>query len=303
MSVPPEVASYGAPAGVIHDIGYRRYDGPRLSRGYILRSLFVQSLRSTYGLGRTAKSKILPFLLGAVMVLPAGILVAVTIALKPENPLVPYTRYAIFTQAVIGIFAAAQAPQLFSRDLRFRTITLYFSRPLVRLDYVVAKYGALVASLFILMAVPLVMMYVGALLAKYPFGSQTKGFLEGLAGIAILALVLAGISAVIAALTTRRGFGVAAIITVLTVSYAGANLVGVILSEQDQQGAAGYAGLFSPVTLVDGVQVIALGAESSGAVPPPDGALGTVAYLLVTAVVVVGAFGLLLLRYRKVAAS
>ena len=54
-------------ADVIHNIGYRHYDGPRLGRAYARRSLFSQSLRGAYGLGRSAKSKVLPMLLFAVM--------------------------------------------------------------------------------------------------------------------------------------------------------------------------------------------------------------------------------------------
>jgi ABC-2 type transport system permease protein len=50
MSQPPEL-------GVIHDIGFRHYTGPRLGRGYLLRSLYVESLRGAYGLGRSAKSR------------------------------------------------------------------------------------------------------------------------------------------------------------------------------------------------------------------------------------------------------
>ena len=57
--------------GAIHDIGYRHYDGPRLGASYIRRSLFVETLRGAYGLGRSARSKVMPFLLLAVMVLPA----------------------------------------------------------------------------------------------------------------------------------------------------------------------------------------------------------------------------------------
>ena len=40
--------------GVIHDIGYQRYEGPRLGRGYSMRALYVHSVRSAYGLGRSA---------------------------------------------------------------------------------------------------------------------------------------------------------------------------------------------------------------------------------------------------------
>ena len=60
-------------SGVIHDLGYRRYDGPRDGTATIARTLYVTGLRHTYGLGRSGKSKILPFILLAmagVVVLP-----------------------------------------------------------------------------------------------------------------------------------------------------------------------------------------------------------------------------------------
>ena len=56
------MASVDNPAGVIHDIGYQRYTGPRLGRGYITRSLYVHSLRSAFGLGRSGKAKVFPFI-------------------------------------------------------------------------------------------------------------------------------------------------------------------------------------------------------------------------------------------------
>jgi ABC-2 type transport system permease protein len=290
-----------APGGVIHDIGYRHYDGPRLGRAYILRSLYVQSLRSTYGLGRSAKSKVLPFLLGGAMLLPAVIVVAVMIfARLPDLPL-PYERYFVVTQAIIGIFVAAQAPQLFSRDLRFRTITLYFCRPLTRLDYVTAKFAALTTSIVILVLAPLIVLYAGTLLAKLSFTEQTKDFAAGVAGVVILALVLAAVGGVIASLTTRRGFGVAAIITVLVLSYSGVSIATGIAQSQNNATLAGYLGLLSPITLVDGLQVTAFGANYSGIAPPPDSTIGLLAFVLTTAAVIAGSFGLLLLRYRKVA--
>ncbi len=65
--------------GVIHDIGYRHHTGPRLGRASIRRTLFVESLRGAYGLGRTARSKIMPMLLLAAMCLPAVVIVVATI--------------------------------------------------------------------------------------------------------------------------------------------------------------------------------------------------------------------------------
>ena len=70
----------------IHNIGYRNYDGPRLGRAYARRSLFSQTLRGAYGLGRSAKSKVLPMLLFVVMCVPAAIMVAVAVATKAKRP-------------------------------------------------------------------------------------------------------------------------------------------------------------------------------------------------------------------------
>uniref|UniRef100_A0AAU2V634 ABC transporter permease subunit n=1 Tax=Streptomyces sp. NBC_00003 TaxID=2903608 RepID=A0AAU2V634_9ACTN len=284
----------------IHNIGYRNYDGPRLGRAYARRSLFSQSLRGAYGLGRSAKSKVLPMLLFAVMCVPAAIMVAVAVATKANDLPVQYTRYAIFLQAVIGLFIAAQAPQTVSRDLRFKTVPLYFSRPIERLDYVLAKFAAMTSALFIITGAPLVILYVGALLAKLDFADQTKGFAQGLVSVALLSLLFGGLSLVIAALTPRRGFGVAAVIAVLTVSYAAVSAVQAIAFNQGSPGAVQWLGLFSPITLIDGVQTAFLGASSNfpGGHGPGSGA-GAV-YLLVVLALIYGSYAVLMRRYRKV---
>lgn len=185
----------------IHNIGYRHYDGPRLGRAYARRSLFSQSLRGAYGLGRSAKSKVLPMLLFVVMCVPALIMVAVAVTTKLKDLPVDYTRYAILLQAVIGLYLASQAPQSVSRDLRFKTVPLYFSRPIERGDYVLAKFAAMTSALFALTAAPLIVLYVGALLAKLDFAEQTKGFAQGLVSVALLSLLFAGIGLVVSAVT------------------------------------------------------------------------------------------------------
>ncbi|MFC5145295.1 ABC transporter permease subunit [Streptomyces aureoversilis] len=297
--MPPETAS--APAqDVIHNIGYRNYSGARLGRSYARRSLFSQSLRGAYGLGRSAKSKVLPMILFGVMCLPAAIMVAVTVATKLNKLPVEYTRYAIIMQVVIGLYVASQAPQSVSRDLRFRTVPLYFSRPIERVDYVTAKFAAMFSALFILTATPLLILYVGALLAKLDFADQTKGFAQGLVSVALLSLLFAGIGLVVAALTPRRGFGVAAVIAVLTISYGVVSTVQGIALQRDNTEAIGWMGLFSPITLIDGVQTAFLSATSAF----PDGhgpstAAGFV-YLLVLAALIAGSYGVLMGRYRKV---
>ncbi|MBH5335880.1 ABC transporter permease [Streptomyces pactum] len=284
---------------VIHNIGYRHYEGARLGRSYARRSLFTQSLRGAYGLGRSARSKVLPMILLAVMCVPAVILVSVAVFAKTDELPLEYTRYAIYLQAVIGLYVAAQAPQAVSRDLRFKTVPLYFSRPIETADYVLAKFAALTCALFLLTGAPVLILYVGALLAKLDFAEQTAGLAQGLVSVALLSLLFAGIGLVIAALTPRRGFGVAAVIAVLTITYGAVSAVQGTALDQDSTGAIGWLGLFSPITLVDGVQTAFLGAESSfpGGYGP-DAATGTV-YLLVVLGLIAGSYGLLMRRYRK----
>ncbi|MEU4797146.1 ABC transporter permease subunit [Streptomyces sp. NPDC023327] len=283
----------------IHNIGYRNYDGPRLGRGYARRSLFSQSLRGAYGLGRSAKSKVLPMILFTVMCVPAAIMVAVAVATKAKDLPVDYTRYAIFLQAVISLFLAAQAPQTVSRDLRFKTVPLYFSRPIERGDYVLAKFAAMASALFVLTAAPLLVLYVGALLAKLDFADQTKGFGQGLVSVALLSLLFSGIALVISAVTPRRGFGIAAVIAVMTISYGAVSTVQAIAYEQGSTGAIAWLGLFSPITLIDGVQSAFLGATSAfpGGQAPSSG-VGAV-YVVVVLGLIAGCYGAMMRRYRK----
>jgi ABC-2 type transport system permease protein len=290
----------GAPGGAyIHNIGYRHYDGPRLGRAYARRSLFAQSLRGAYGLGRSPKSKVLPLLLLVAMCLPATIMVAVAVYTKAHALPVGYSRYAIYLQVVIGLYLAAQAPQSVSRDLRFKSIPLYFSRPIERVDYVASKFAAMAAALFILTGAPLLILYVGALLAKLDFLDQTKGLAQGLVAVVLLSLLFAGIGLVVSAVTPRRGFGVAAVIAVLTIPYGAVRAVQDIASVQGNESAVGWLGLFSPITLIDGVQSTFLGGSSSfpNGLAPTTGA-GFV-YLLVTLAGIVGCYALLMRRYRK----
>ena len=284
----------------IHNIGYRNYNGPRLGRAYARRSLYSQSLRGSYGLGRSVKSKVLPMLLFVVMCVPAAIMVAVAVATKAKDLPVDYTRYAIIMQAVISLYVASQAPQSVSRDLRFKTVPLYFSRPIETADYVRAKFAALASAMLILTGAPLIVLYVGALLAKLDFADQTKGFAQGLVSVALLSLLFSGIGLVIAAVTPRRGFGIAAIIAVLTISSGAVSTLQAIADAQDATSAIPWIGLFSPVTLIDGLQSAFLGASSvfPGGVGPTHGE--GVVYVLAVLGLIAATYGLLIRRYRKV---
>ena len=152
--------------GAIHDIGYRHYDGPRLGASYIRRSLFLETLRGAFGLGRSARSKVMPFLLLGVMVLPGVVIGIVTGYFGFDALPLGYTEYVFTLQVAVTIFLGSQSPAVMSRDLRFRVAPLYFSRPLSRQQYVQAKYAGMAAALFLLMGLPITLLLAGALLAK-----------------------------------------------------------------------------------------------------------------------------------------
>lgn len=289
-------------AGAIHDIGYRHYDGPRLGTPYIARAMFVHSLRGAFGLGRSTKTKVMPLLLLAVMVVPALLIAAIAVVTGDDKLPLEYTAYAFNLQIIVSVFVASQAPQMVSRDLRFRVVALYFSRPLSRLAYVEAKLLAMSAAVFVLLAIPLIVLYGGALLAQMSFWDNSRGVLVALAGAGVFAVVLASIGLVIAAFTPRRGLGVAAVVAVLLVLGGVAGTIRGIATNQGNDSVAGYSGLISPYTLVDGVQTWAFRAKSSTDATPP-GTTGGLVFVLVTIAIVAGCFGLLSLRYRRVSVS
>ena len=287
-----------ARTGAIHDIGYRHYDGARLGASYIRRSLFVETLRGAYGLGRSARSKVMPFVLLAVMVLPALVVGIVTSYIGLSSLPLGYTEYVVTMQVAVTVFLGAQSPAVMSRDLRFRVAALYFSRPLSRRQYVQAKYAGMTAAVFALLGLPITLLLAGALLAELPLDEQLPDYLRAMAGAALYALVLAGVGLVVAAMTPRRGVGVAAVVGVLLVL---SGLQAAVMAMADEFGNdvfSGYTGLMSPYTLVDGVVAGVLGADSSIEQGPP-GVVGAAVFSAVVVLLVAGCYAALVARYRK----
>jgi ABC-2 type transport system permease protein len=237
--------------GVIHDIGYQRYEGPRLGRNYAVRSLWQYSMRTAYGLGRSAKAKVLPAGLFGLACMASVILVVVNTQ-APQRVISYVGMVSTFSYAAT-VFVAIVGPELVSRDLRNNLLALYFSRPVSRSDYALAKLAALAGAVFVLFAGPLLIMYLGMAFDTDNGLSgvldETGDLLAGLAAAAIHAAVFAALALPLAALTGRRMFGTAMIIGVFLLT---APLSGVV--RQLDHGSLGQlAGLFDPVSLVNGV--------------------------------------------------
>ena len=293
----------GPATGVIHDLGYRGYDGPRLGRAQIVRALTWHSFRSSFGIGRGAKAKIIPILALAAMCLPA--LVNAFAVARGNARLFGYDVYSPTLRViVVTIFIAAQAPELVSRDLRSRVLPLYFCRPLHRGDYPLAKYLDLTAACLLLIEVPLLILYVGTIASASggrAVWNETRALIPGLGVGLMWAVLMAAIGLALASRTGRRAYatGIVAISCFLTWSLS----LLLLQAEGGMQAtttAARLAGLFSPFTILDGVRMW-LSGTSPGEVANP-GRYGPL-YGLLAVVLLAASLGGLAARYRKVSQS
>ena len=284
-------------SGVIHDLGYRHYDGPRDGAATIARTLYVTGLRHAFGLGRSGRSKILPFLLLALAALPGAIVVGVvTIVGLSELPLT-YADYTHQTQLLVSLFAAAQAPVLFSRDLRYRSIVLYLARPLPAHVIALTRWASLLSALLVFTLLPLLILYAGALLAGLDVGEQTVGLLKAVALLVLVAAMLAGITGFISSVSLRRGLAVVGSIVVLVVVPGVVTAVQAITSEEDADRVGVAAGLASPWSLTNGLA----SAWDAGVrvFTPPSGAW-VAAYLAIAVLIAAVGLAAIVARFLKV---
>jgi ABC-2 type transport system permease protein len=282
-------------AGVIHDIGYQRYNGPRLGRAAVFGAIYVHGLRAAFGLGRTAKAKIFPWGVAGIVLLVAVINAGVRSQLG--RWLFDYYQFNDTLSWLVIFFVAIVGPELVSRDMRSGVLPLYFSRPVRAADYVGAKVAALISAVFLLLGVPqLVMFLTGAFTTKtgmkgvwHELGQLLPGW-----GYSLLwAFVFASVSLLIASLTGKRAFAAGGIVAFFLVTTPVVGVFSVLPSENAHHAA----GLFSPMSLVNGVEMWFRGRTDVGLDIGSWGPIyGIEAFCLVVATLL-----LLLARYRKVA--
>ena len=241
--------------GAIYDLGYQRYDGPRLGRRAAVATLFWASLRAAYALKRSGKAKIVPWGLAGLLMAPAGVTVAFA-ALAPGAPSpFTYDDYLWNLQILLAIFVAAQAPELVSSDQRHRVLSLYFSHALERSDYALAKLGALAAAILGMALAPMLLLFLGRVLLAADvvdaFGNELEHLPQVIGAPIIYAIPLAALSLAIAAYTPRRAYATGAIIAVFIVTAA----IGGILGEAISTGPIGdLSQLANPMVPIDGTR-------------------------------------------------
>jgi ABC-2 type transport system permease protein len=90
------------------------------------------------------------------------------------------------------------------------------------------------------------------------------------------------------------------VIAVLTITYGAVSTIQGIAWNTGSTGAVAWLGLFSPITLIDGVQTAFLGADSAFPGGEGPGAGAGVVYLIVVLALVAGSYAVLMRRYRRV---
>ncbi len=301
--------SASGPSGSIFDLGYQAYDGPRLGRRSAVFALFAQTVRACFGIGRGGRAKIAPFVLAALAILPAVLAVGFAAlaaqagrgaALDDAVP-IRYETYHGIVGLLIMLFCAAQAPELFGRDQRYGVLPLYFSRVLTRTDYALAKVGGLIVALLMVELAPYVILFIGrVLVATDPvtglgaeIGAVPKFLAQGL----LVAGLLGGLAALVAAWTPRRAYATAAIIALFIIPPIIVALVGGLTS----QDLARIAIFFSPADTLDGTNATIFNSIADSSVVAAIDLPGWT-YVAAALVGAVGSIVLTVRRYLRIAA-
>ena len=300
----------GARSGSIYDLGYRGYEGPRLGRRAAIWSLLSHSVRTAYGIGRSARSKIMPVGLTAFAVLPSLLALGILALIAQLGPAgeamdaispVQYSTLFPFVAVLVFLFCASQAPELFGRDQRSGVLPLYFSRAISRLDYVTARTLGLFVSLLIIVLAPQLLLMAGRILVAPQLADGLAAELPDLPVAVAVGLIIAAvvgtISAAIAALTPRRAYATVAIIAIFLVP----NIAASMLVGFDAGLVAQVSVLLSPADVLDGVNAALFGTRPDNIVVAradiPDEM-----FLVAAGAWIVGSVVVLVRRYQGIAA-
>ena len=161
-------SSADAGRGAVYDRGYRPYDGPRGRRGAATLALYKASMRRALGLRRPWRQKVAPFVLLGVVTIPAIVNVGIGYVTRDRFDgfqIITYREYVGVSSALL-LFVALVAPDVMCPDRRHRVLPLMFARPLLGVDYVVAKVGSITTILFAFSFLPQVVLFVGNMLVS-----------------------------------------------------------------------------------------------------------------------------------------
>lgn len=233
--VPPlagEVVRYGE----VYDRGYKHYEGERLGRKHAFWALVRYSIQRALGLKKRWTAKIVPIIIYIVAVGTVAILIGIEAFLPQSNPM-SYAGFFLFIFLVEGLFVATTAPEMLCADRRENVLTLYFSRAITRLDYILAKLAATAILTLTVSFAPAALLWLfRQLLADEPLSALTDNADE-LGKIAVMggliALYLGAIGLAVSSFTGRKAIAIPVIFVGYLVTEGLVNGFAYALRERD----------------------------------------------------------------------
>ncbi|HEV2528824.1 MAG TPA: ABC transporter permease subunit [Thermomicrobiales bacterium] len=235
--------------GEVFDRGYQHYEGERHGRAGSVWALTRFSMSRAMGLKKSWTAKVIPILVyvGAVMtaIIPVGIE-----SFTGQN-VMDYEDFFTVIFLLMGVFVATIAPEMLCGDRRENVLSLYFSRAITRLDYVLGKLLATALLTLTVSFVPAFILWLGRnLLADSPLQSLGDDFPNllriALAGI-LIAFYLGAGGLMIAAFTGRKAIAVAVTIVGFLVLETLANTLLAVVPERWENPVI----LLSPINTID----------------------------------------------------
>lgn len=200
----------------IYDRGYRRYDGPRTGVQGAVRTVGLQSLRRALGLRRPFWAKLPPALIIGLAFVPALVYVGIGAILSDiDADIIPaYADYYGVIAAALLLFVAWTAPEILCPDRHTGMLGLYFSSPLSRPTYLLAKFSAIGTVLLAITLGPVVFLAIArGLIGDGPsIGDLPLLALRMIGTGVMLALLYGMLGAAISSLVDRRAIATAVII-------------------------------------------------------------------------------------------
>jgi ABC-type transport system involved in multi-copper enzyme maturation permease subunit len=111
-----------------------------------------------------------------------------------------YESFLLFFMVIMSIFAGAE---LISGDLKFKSFTLYLSRPLSRLDYVKGKFSIVLFYLLSLTLGPAILLIIFKMILTGSFSVSIRVFLGVIIFPILISLFLASLSIMLSSLSAN----------------------------------------------------------------------------------------------------
>jgi ABC-2 type transport system permease protein len=210
---------------VIYDRGYRTYEGERTGPSGARRAVYKDGIRRILGLGRKARDKVYPWLMIAIALAMAAIVIGIhwligDLAESLSEGVPSYGELFDLYSWIGLLFIAFAGPWLLIPDRTRGVLSVYFSRPLTVDGYLVAKVGAFATVVGAIYLVPQIVLHIGlGLISDDGFLTYMGDNLDVLWKVPVTTLAFVGMHGALAlllsAVIARPGIASAAFLGVL----------------------------------------------------------------------------------------